>query len=45
MPAVLVEVGFVTGERDEPRLATADYQNQMAQSIANGILEYIHQNF
>ncbi|NEQ24209.1 MAG: N-acetylmuramoyl-L-alanine amidase, partial [Microcoleus sp. SIO2G3] len=44
MPAVLVEVGFVIGERDEPRLATTDYQNQMAQSIANGILEYIHQN-
>jgi N-acetylmuramoyl-L-alanine amidase len=44
MPAVLVEVGFVTGTRDEPRLATADYQNQMAQAIARGILLYIQQN-
>jgi N-acetylmuramoyl-L-alanine amidase len=44
MPAVLVEVGFVTGTRDEPRLATAEYQNQMAQAIANGILQYIQQD-
>lgn len=44
MPAVLVEVGFVTGGEDEPRLASENYQNQMAQAIADGILEYIHQN-
>ena len=44
MPAVLVEVGFVTGERDAARLATAAYENQMAQAIANGILQYIQQN-
>ncbi len=44
MPAVLVEVGFVTGRRDEPRLATSDYQNRMAQAIAGGILQYIQQN-
>jgi N-acetylmuramoyl-L-alanine amidase len=44
MPAVLVEVGFVTGAQDAPRLATPAYQNQMAQAIANGILQYIQQN-
>jgi N-acetylmuramoyl-L-alanine amidase len=44
MPAVLVEVGFVTGEQDKPRLASADYQNQLAQAIAFGILLYIQQN-
>jgi N-acetylmuramoyl-L-alanine amidase len=44
MPAVLVEVGFVTGVQDNPRLATATYQNQMAQAIARGILQYIQQN-
>lgn len=44
MPAVLVEVGFVTGVEDAPRLATAAYENQMAQAIANGILQYIQQN-
>jgi N-acetylmuramoyl-L-alanine amidase len=45
MPAVLVEVGFVTGRQDAPRLATTDYQNQMAEAIARGILQYIQQNF
>lgn len=45
MPAVLVEVGFVTGNIDSPRLATPEYQNQMAQAIAQGILQYIQQNY
>jgi N-acetylmuramoyl-L-alanine amidase len=44
MPAILVEVGFVTGEMDEPRLATTDYQNQLAHAIADGILRYIQQS-
>ncbi len=45
MPSVLVEVGFVTGREDSPRLATSAYQNQMADAIARGILQYIKQNF
>ncbi len=45
MPAVLVEVGFVTGTIDSPRLATPEYQSQMAQAIAQGILQYIQQNY
>jgi N-acetylmuramoyl-L-alanine amidase len=44
MPAVLVEVGFVTGEQDAPRLANPVYQNQLAQAIARGILQYLQQN-
>ncbi len=44
MPAVLVEVGFVTGVEDAARLSTTAYQNQMAQAITNGILQYIQQN-
>lgn len=43
MPSVLVEVGFVTGTVDSPRLGTTAYQNQMAQAIADGILQYIQQ--
>ncbi len=43
MPAVLVEVGFVTGVEDSARLATADYQNRMAEAIARGIIQYIRQ--
>ncbi len=44
MPSVLVEVGFVTGVVDSPRLGTTAYQNQMAEAIARGILQYIQQN-
>jgi N-acetylmuramoyl-L-alanine amidase len=44
MPAVLVEVGFVTGNQDAPKLATSDYQNQMAEAIVRGILQYLRQN-
>ena len=45
MPAVLVEVGFVTGEVDAERLSDPDFREQMAESIAAGILQYIQQNF
>ncbi|MEO0408536.1 MAG: N-acetylmuramoyl-L-alanine amidase [Cyanobacteria bacterium P01_A01_bin.135] len=45
MPAILVEVGFVTGAQDAPRLATSAYQTQLAQAIARGILEYIQQTY
>lgn len=44
MPSVLVEVGFVTGAEDAPRLANPAYRSQMAASIARGILQYIQQN-
>jgi N-acetylmuramoyl-L-alanine amidase len=45
MPAVLVEVGFVTGRDDAPRLADASYRELMAQAIARGILQYVRQNY
>jgi len=41
MPAVLVEIGFVTGRDDAPRLVNPNWQNQMATAIARGILEYL----
>ncbi len=44
MPSVLVETGYVTGYEDSPRLGSSAYQSQMATAIANGILQYIHQN-
>ncbi|MCG6133243.1 MAG: N-acetylmuramoyl-L-alanine amidase [Nostoc sp. LLA-1] len=43
MPSILVEVGFMTGQEDNPRLGTQDYQNRMAEAIANGILKYLQQ--
>ncbi len=44
MPSVLVEVGFVTGREDSPRLGTSAYQEQLAQAIVRGILQYIKKN-
>jgi N-acetylmuramoyl-L-alanine amidase len=44
MPAVLVEVGFVTGATDAANLQDADHRRQMAEAIARGIVEYIKQN-
>jgi len=41
MPSALVEVGFVTGRYDAPRLRDPAFRSQMAQAIARGILEYI----
>ncbi|MGQ4647212.1 N-acetylmuramoyl-L-alanine amidase [Lyngbya aestuarii] len=44
MPAVLVEVGYVTGNQDAARLSNPASQRQMAEAIARGVLEYIRQN-
>jgi N-acetylmuramoyl-L-alanine amidase len=44
MPAVLVEVGFVTGSEDAAKLSSPAYRTQMAQAIARGILQYIQQS-
>ena len=43
MPAALVEVGFVTGAEDAPRLADPTWRETAAQAIARGILQYIQQ--
>ena len=44
MPAVLLEVGFLTGAIDSARLKDPDHRRQMAEAIANGIVQYIKQN-
>jgi len=44
MPAVLVEVGFVTGRDDSAKLNDPNHRSQTAQAIARGILQYIQQN-
>ena len=44
MPAVLVEVGFLTGKIDAARLKDPNHRRRMAESIARGIVEYIKQN-
>ncbi len=44
MPSTLVEVGFVTGYDDSAKLIDPSYQQQIAQAIAGGIIEYMQQN-
>ncbi|MBD2605979.1 N-acetylmuramoyl-L-alanine amidase [Scytonema hofmannii FACHB-248] len=41
MPSILVEVGYMSGREDNPRLATTEYQNRMAEAIARGVLRYL----
>ncbi|MFS0871225.1 N-acetylmuramoyl-L-alanine amidase [Paenibacillus xylanilyticus] len=41
MPAVLLELGFMSNPTDEATMLTEDYQDQCAQAIADGIAEYL----
>lgn len=43
MPAVLVEIGFVTGSEDAPRLTDSRWQSQLANAIVRGVLQYLQQ--
>ena len=41
MPAVLVEIGFLTGRLDSRRLEKTTHRRRLAFAIAKGILEYL----
>ena len=41
MPAVLVEIGFLTGRLDAKRLEKNTHRKRLAYAIAKGILEYL----
>ncbi len=43
MPAVLVEVGYVTNRTEAQRLGNAEYREAVAQSIAQGIVSYVRE--
>lgn len=40
MPAVLVEIGFVTNPREERRLRDSRYRDEIARAIVDGLAEY-----
>lgn len=42
MPAVLLEVGFISNEKELKLMCTDDYQNKAATGIAEGIINTIH---
>lgn len=41
MPAILVEIGFLTNPTERKRLVSKTYQESVAQGIADGIKEYV----
>ncbi|MGI8503261.1 MAG: N-acetylmuramoyl-L-alanine amidase [Hassallia sp.] len=43
MPSILVEAGYMTGREDIAKLRNSQYQNQMAEAIARGVLQYLKQ--
>ncbi|MGD0074000.1 MAG: N-acetylmuramoyl-L-alanine amidase [Candidatus Binataceae bacterium] len=42
MPAVLIECGFLSNPAEAERLATAQYQAQLAQAIAAAVVRYLN---
>jgi len=40
MPAVLVEIGFLTNPKEEKKLATAEYRESVARAILAGLTDY-----
>ncbi|MEG0386134.1 MAG: N-acetylmuramoyl-L-alanine amidase [Solibacillus sp.] len=44
MPAVLVELGFVSNAEDRAKLLSDEHIEAYAQSIYNGIVEYYGRN-
>jgi N-acetylmuramoyl-L-alanine amidase len=41
MPAILVEVGFLSNSSEADRLAQPDHQQQLAETIAAGIEDFV----
>ena len=42
VPAILVEMGFISNEAERAKLVTENHKQQIAKSIAEGIIEYIN---
>ena len=40
MPAVLIEMGFMTNPAQEKQLSSDDYQNALAQSLFDAIVQF-----
>jgi len=40
-PALLLEIGFITNEKEAGRLNTEAYQDRLAEGLANGLASYL----
>lgn len=43
MPAVLTEIGFLSDENEQEKLLSEDYQEKVAEAIANGLTNYLNE--
>jgi len=44
MPAILVEMGFVSNNAEAAKLQSDAYRNKVAQGVFNGIVKYFQAN-
>lgn len=42
MPAILIEIGFISNPDEEKKLSTANYQSQIARTIFEGVKRFKH---
>jgi hypothetical protein len=42
IPAVLIEMGYASNEKEKKYLINEEYQNKIADAVAGGFLEYLH---
>jgi N-acetylmuramoyl-L-alanine amidase len=40
-PSILVEVGYITNDKERKRLFTSDYQEEIVEGIVTGVSRYI----
>jgi len=40
-PSILVEVGYITNDKERKRLFTSDYQDEIVEGIVAGVGSYI----
>lgn len=45
VPAILAEVGYITNKDERDKLISADYQNQIAEAIARGVILYLNKHY
>jgi N-acetylmuramoyl-L-alanine amidase len=41
VPTTIIELGFMTNPEEDQKMATEDYQDQMAEGMADGIDRYL----
>jgi N-acetylmuramoyl-L-alanine amidase CwlD len=43
VPSILAEVGFISNVKEREKLISPDYQNQIAESLARGVILYLNE--